>query len=298
MNKKMIGIAMVATIALAGVLAWNYFTNQSNTENVDNQDQLVGGDKDEHGCMLMAGYSWCEAEQKCLRPWEEGCGDHITQIFAKIEEQTGTNFSEPNDAELIWQVESEKGLKDLALQAKTMSADDLTDENFQKIERVIQQDGFEDDLYNSRSSLFGESGAYRKDNFSLVCTLSGIYSDFDPDNSRYEPQTTDRDVKITCAILDKTLVPEISVEKRIREALAAKHNKKVSQTEITISQETDNHARGSVVFQPGGSENSGLFLAAKVNNEWQIVFDGNGSIACKDLADYHFPKDMIDGICY
>ncbi len=36
-------------------------------------EQLLGGDRDEHGCIPSAGYSWCEAKQKCLRVWEESC---------------------------------------------------------------------------------------------------------------------------------------------------------------------------------------------------------------------------------
>jgi hypothetical protein len=35
--------------------------------------QIVGNDRDAHGCIGSAGYSWCEAKQKCLRPWEETC---------------------------------------------------------------------------------------------------------------------------------------------------------------------------------------------------------------------------------
>ncbi len=35
--------------------------------------QIVGGDKDEHGCIGSAGYTWCEAKNKCLRIWEEKC---------------------------------------------------------------------------------------------------------------------------------------------------------------------------------------------------------------------------------
>src|SRR3989339_291323 len=34
---------------------------------------LIGGQKDEQGCLIGAGYSWCEAKQKCLRVWEEAC---------------------------------------------------------------------------------------------------------------------------------------------------------------------------------------------------------------------------------
>ncbi len=37
------------------------------------EQKLVGNDKDEHGCIGSAGYVWCEAKQKCLRPWEEKC---------------------------------------------------------------------------------------------------------------------------------------------------------------------------------------------------------------------------------
>ncbi|VVC72138.1 Uncharacterised protein [uncultured archaeon] len=28
---------------------------------------------DEHGCVPDGGYSWCEAKNKCIRPWEENC---------------------------------------------------------------------------------------------------------------------------------------------------------------------------------------------------------------------------------
>jgi len=37
------------------------------------QENMVGNDTDEHGCIGSAGYSWCEAKSKCLRLWEEPC---------------------------------------------------------------------------------------------------------------------------------------------------------------------------------------------------------------------------------
>jgi len=39
---------------------------------------LVGNDSDAHGCKPSAGYSWCEAKQKCLRIWEEPCEGKLT----------------------------------------------------------------------------------------------------------------------------------------------------------------------------------------------------------------------------
>lgn len=38
-------------------------------------EPIVGGDRDSHGCIGSAGYSWCEVKQKCLRPWEETCAN-------------------------------------------------------------------------------------------------------------------------------------------------------------------------------------------------------------------------------
>ena len=35
---------------------------------------LLGGDRDEHGCIPSAGYIWCEELQECIRPWETPCG--------------------------------------------------------------------------------------------------------------------------------------------------------------------------------------------------------------------------------
>ena len=42
---------------------------------------MIGGDKDEHGCISTAGYRYCAAEDKCLRAFEEGLGDE--QAFQK-----------------------------------------------------------------------------------------------------------------------------------------------------------------------------------------------------------------------
>lgn len=56
--------------------------------------QLVGGDRDAHGCIGSAGYSWCEAKQKCLRIWEENCTEGYT-----IAEVTNETCSQDSDCE-------------------------------------------------------------------------------------------------------------------------------------------------------------------------------------------------------
>jgi len=47
---------------------------------------IVGGDKDNHGCIGSAGYSWCATKNKCLRVWEESCeiaGD-VYPLFSSL----------------------------------------------------------------------------------------------------------------------------------------------------------------------------------------------------------------------
>jgi len=35
------------------------------------QIPLLGGDRDEHGCIGSAGYSWDPVTEACVRPWEQ-----------------------------------------------------------------------------------------------------------------------------------------------------------------------------------------------------------------------------------
>ena len=36
-------------------------------------DIILGGFRDEYGCIQSAGYMWCEPKKRCIRPWEEVC---------------------------------------------------------------------------------------------------------------------------------------------------------------------------------------------------------------------------------
>jgi len=123
---------------------------------------LLGGDRDEHGCIGSAGYSWCGPKQKCLRTWEESC--------------------------------------------ETDSA-----------------------------------------------------------------------------------IAEI-----IRNKLAEKYRKPVSEVNVTVAKSDANHAAGSVLFGQGGLGESGLFLAVKLENDWQLVFDGNGNVDCSKMREqYKFSDEIL-----
>ena len=41
-------------------------------QKVEEQEELVGTDRDEHGCISSAGFSWSELQQTCVQLWEAG----------------------------------------------------------------------------------------------------------------------------------------------------------------------------------------------------------------------------------
>lgn len=69
---------IVFILAISLVAAGAYYAGNQKKPNkipvpTAKPENLVGNDRDEHGCIPSAGYSWCELKQKCLRTWEEPC---------------------------------------------------------------------------------------------------------------------------------------------------------------------------------------------------------------------------------
>jgi len=87
----------------------------------------------------------------------------------------------------------------------------------------------------------------------------------------------------------------ISDEDAIRQAMADKYAKDVSEVELVIGDNNGEYARGSVSF--AGEMGGGWWLAAKTNGTWEIVDDGNGVILCSVIEPYDFPASMVQE-CY
>jgi hypothetical protein len=137
-------------------------------------EEIVGGDIDEHGCLIGAGYSWCEPKGICLREWEEACEE--------------------------WE-------------------EDLSSEN------------------------------------------------------------------------------EESIAQAVKQAIVEKRGVDANDLVISVNKIEGNYAQGkagSPTPGPGG----GIWFAAKVDDAWELVWDGNGSIYCSDLVNYpDYPTNMISE-CY
>lgn len=88
------------------------------------------------------------------------------------------------------------------------------------------------------------------------------------------------------------IVQNGSVKDQIIVALSQKNNWDASKVELNVASLEGDYAKGDVKFKDemGG----GLWFAAKVNDTWEIVYDGNGMITCDRLTNYqNFPKDLI-----
>jgi len=99
------------------------------TANQPEQGQLVGGDRDEHGCIGSAGYTWCENKQKCLRVWEEKCTTESTSTVnntapAQTESASGTTgASEESGIKAALAKEYDKPVSDITLRNQQISGD-------------------------------------------------------------------------------------------------------------------------------------------------------------------------------
>ena len=63
---------------------------------------MVGSDKDNHGCIASAGYTWSEVQKDCIRLWEKGvrmnavddAGKTLFLVFSPDSAQVELFFSE------------------------------------------------------------------------------------------------------------------------------------------------------------------------------------------------------------
>ncbi len=66
----LVGFGLIA----GGVLVYR---NSDDRKIPDLPEPVLGADRDVHGCIGSAGYSWCEEKNKCLRIWEEECSPSV-----------------------------------------------------------------------------------------------------------------------------------------------------------------------------------------------------------------------------
>ena len=61
---------------------------------------LVGGARDDHSCLIGAGYTWCESSNSCIRQWETPCEDIWSDCEdCLLQQKNGRNIACPEDCD-------------------------------------------------------------------------------------------------------------------------------------------------------------------------------------------------------
>lgn len=90
-----------------------------------------------------------------------------------------------------------------------------------------------------------------------------------------------------------TSSPVPGTEKAVQAFLANKYKKSLSEVKVTIQKEVPGFAAGSVLFGKGEIGEGGMWLAV-AGNQWDVVWDGNGSIDCNKMRqEYGFPDTIL-----
>jgi hypothetical protein len=129
--KKFLSLVFMVLFALAAYFFYQKYIKIPNTVIDSDQETLIGGDKDNGGCLIGAGYSWCENKQKCLRVWEEACeiikNPTTPQDILK-------NIETPTD----WKLEMESGKPEGCFAKYLTSPDYKMSEGYPVLEKGFQ----------------------------------------------------------------------------------------------------------------------------------------------------------------
>ena len=85
MKKYLVGILVGLLVVVVSLTIFVYLLLQNNTfikQEDTKQENVLGSDRDKHGCIGSAGYTWSEEENKCVRPWEEK-SEQVTAVQDK-----------------------------------------------------------------------------------------------------------------------------------------------------------------------------------------------------------------------
>ena len=91
---KKIVILSLCVLAFASCKNAKKTTNEGVENNTEAQAP-IGGDKDEHGCLTAAGYTWSELRQECIKTFE--AGQRLNPVDAKEGEAVYSAFAVFND---------------------------------------------------------------------------------------------------------------------------------------------------------------------------------------------------------
>lgn len=202
-------------------------------------------------------------------------------VLNNLKETTEITFSDIQTSEFEWMLEEES----MTISGNGFEVDSISNEQQILINDFFNNQGFEIDMYNVTAGTIVGLAGYKTDD--IVCIyeggVSGGEAGMSADPVLYYAKVNCGEAEIPVAKTNEELITE---------AFALKYNKPIDEITISINDRIKVFASGGVTFSPGGSENSGAWLAVEEDGVWKILFDGNGAIECADIDPYDFPVEI------
>lgn len=166
MNKR--GFTVGAVLVILGVALIVIGMWQGTPRSVAPEVQPVGGDRDVHGCIGSAGYSWCAAKQKCLRVWEEYCGpaglDAAFGALTAIRAADAGIYGYATSSTFEWRT---SGNATSSVDGLVIEAADAHAGDYALAKSYFKNNGFSESNPNAADSPIGSQTGYEKN--GLVC---------------------------------------------------------------------------------------------------------------------------------
>ncbi len=179
----------------------NKFNNEDASEYENN---IVGGDKDEHECLGSAGYSWCEAKGKCLRVFEEWCADQSRELINDIKEVSDVKLQYQKEEAFAWMIWKNNQIANISLSGSYYKAEGINREQFNKIDKYLR-DNLEADKYNVADGVVGGLRGYISG--YMACTLTFAYPIVEKhENAPSIPDTNIVNVDLKCGFYNPNII--------------------------------------------------------------------------------------------
>lgn len=133
---------------------------------------------------------------------EEEAEDEISILLEELEQETGIDFSEIEEAEIFWIVKVDPKLEEATIEGKGFEVEGISDLQGTKIENFLESRGFVVDIYNVADGTIVGAVGYKKD--QIVCSVVEGFSGYKEATGEWiPPDPNKRDVEVKCGKLEQ-----------------------------------------------------------------------------------------------
>lgn len=182
---------IIVIVVIAGMGYFAFYRSQPS-----NNNQPIGGDRDEHDCIGSAGYSWCEAKQKCLRIFEEFCSDQVVDLVDGVIQASSIGLLAKGETSFNWIVSDGTTWADKTIFGVLYQVDDIKRTDYDKIEKFFN-DNYKIDINNVADGVTGGLRGYRVN--YMACILNFRHNQLkENENAPTEIVGDSLNVKLEC----------------------------------------------------------------------------------------------------